>query len=99
MSISLRDRIAVPTTLRNTLSISRQDLLVSFGMMLFEPRQQRWTKVETNPRIVPGSSIRRIALRVNPLIPIVKWRRTRLQLDFASPGIFARGLIEVAVDD
>jgi hypothetical protein len=89
MPISLRDRIPMPTTQRNTLSIGRKNVLVSLGMMLLKPRQQRWSKVETDPAVIPNSSIRRITLIVNTLVPIVIRRRTRLQLDFAGPGVFA----------
>jgi hypothetical protein len=99
MTIRLRDRVTMPAALRKTLPISGEDILVSLGMMLFEPREQSGTKVETDPRVITDSSVRRITLVVNTLVPIVIRRRTRLWLDFAGPGVFARGLVEVSVDD
>ncbi len=99
MPVRLRDRITMPATPRHTFRVCRKNVLVSLGMMLFEPGQQRRTKVETYPRVITDGRIRRITLIVNALVPIVKRRRTRLQLNFTGPGVFARGLIEVTVDD
>ena len=98
MSVSLRDRVAVSAAVRGAFAIGCQDVLVSVGMMLFEPREQRWTKVETDPRVVVYRGIWRVTLSVNAFVPIVKRRRAWFCFNFACPGVLARWLVKVPVN-
>ena len=64
--------------------------------MTLEPRQQCWTEVKTDERVV--DDVWRVTLGVNALVPIVKRRGARLRIDFAGPWILAWWLIKMAVD-
>jgi hypothetical protein len=75
-------------------------------MVLFEPTQKRWAEVEADVRVVIGRAIGKldkpvwfVALKVNPLVPVVKRRGAPLPFDDPGPGIFTRRLIEVTVND
>jgi hypothetical protein len=71
MAVSLCDCVTVTTAMRDAFFVSREDMTVGFGMLLFEPRKKCWTKVETDARVVVYGSVRRIALIVDPFVPIV----------------------------
>src|SRR5258706_6288974 len=79
--------------------------------MSLQPRQQRRPEVEAHLSIVadklddlpfpvedPRDRIRRVTFGGDSLIPIVIWSGRVLDLDVFEPGVFARRLIEVAVD-
>src|SRR5205823_4255359 len=97
--------------LQNTFLIGFENAVVCVSMILFEPVKERRPEVETDvrvvvynslfavPRIVDDrKSVRSIALDMNALVPIRKGRRARLRFDNSSPRIFARWLIEMAVN-
>src|SRR5262245_37511176 len=92
VSVSLRDRITVTRPFTCALFISQNDELVCDGMMLFQPGQKRWSKVETNMRVVVDanfanrcSRICRVTFGVNALVPIMIRCGTELAYDFACP--------------
>jgi hypothetical protein len=64
--------------------------------MSLEPGEQRRSEVEADERIV--DNVWRVTLGVNALVPIVKRRGARLEIDLAGPGILAWWLVKVAVD-
>jgi len=47
----------------------------------------------------PHAGIWLVTLGMNALVPVVKRRGARFNLDDSSPGILARWLIEMAVDN
>ena len=111
MTESLGDRVAMPAALRGALTISFENTFVGPLMILFEPVNESWAKVETKVRVIVydllstrrgivygGKSVRVIALDVDTLIPIMERRGAGFVFDNSSPWIFARRLIEVAVD-
>src|SRR4030095_14977302 len=112
MAISLSDGIAVSTLTLCAFAISDNDPTVSFMVMLFQPAQQRGTKVETDVRVIvdrrmiavgrvfeEDGRIRLITFSMNALVPIMKRRRAGLSLYDPGPGIFTRRLVKVAVND
>src|ERR1044072_556479 len=52
MTVGLRDGIAMPIALPRAVAISVDNLLVSFAIVLFQPAQQGWAKVEANKCVV-----------------------------------------------
>ena len=75
-------------------------------MILFEPAQKRRPEVEADVCVVIDRAIGQfdervgfVALKVNPLVPVVKRRGAWLPFDDPGPGIFTRRLIEVTVND
>lgn len=75
-------------------------------MILFEPTQKRRPEVEADVCVVIDRAIGQfdervgfVALKVNPLVPVVKRRGAWLSFDDPGPGIFTRRLIEVTVND
>lgn len=81
-------------------------------MFTLEPTQQCRSKVEAdafvvvNQRGLGGVPIRdrhgrvgSVTFSVNTLVPVMKRRRARLLFHDSRPGIFARGLVKVSVND
>jgi hypothetical protein len=79
--------------------------------MLFHPREERGTKVETDPRVIiddgqypafavekAGRGVWSVTLYRNPLIPVVVGIGGVLKLNFFKPGIFPGGLIKMAMN-
>src|SRR5574337_314803 len=80
--------------------------------LTFEPAEERRSDIEAHTGIVidqaddsafvvqePGPPVRGVALRSNPLVPVVGRGGGRLPLNLIRPGVLARRLIEMAVDD
>src|SRR5664279_2191292 len=78
---------------------------------LLQPGQQRGAEVETHASIVvedaddlllaienAGSTVYRIALRGDAIVPVVIWGSGVLNFDRLQPGILSWRLIEVAVN-
>ena len=81
-------------------------------MMRLEPRKQRGPEIETDAGVVVrrafdgmfcpndvGEGVRSVALVVNALVPVVIRMRAGLSIYDAGPGILARWLIKVSVND
>src|ERR1051326_6119453 len=111
MSKSLRDRIAMSAAFQSAFAVRLNNTRVCIRVIALEPAHQGWPEIEADIRVVIGErvrggrvyvwhkSIRRIALGVNALIPIVKRRRTQFRFHHPGPGIFARRLIKVTVNN
>src|SRR5258707_9196033 len=112
MPISLRDRIAVSGTFACALLIRIDDAGIRLRMIVLEPAQQGRSKIEADVRIVVHNSfpacrrigdmrsgIRAVTLGVNALVPVVKRRGPGFRLDDPGPGVLARWLVEMAVDN
>src|SRR5438105_1506088 len=111
MTISLRDRVAMSGALQSTLAIGIDDALVCVPVMLLKPTQQGWAKVETDVRVViyrplpcfsfvdANESVRTIAFSMHALVPIVKRCGAWLVFYYSRPGIFARRLIKMAMNN
>src|SRR5262249_25575793 len=107
----LRDRRAVPAESLAARLVGRDQRGVNVRRLVLEPRHQRRSDVEAHALVVvddaddltlpvdhaPGY-VRPIALRRDPIVPIAIRKRARLRLDRLEPRVFARRLIEVAVD-
>src|SRR6185369_7209227 len=112
MAIGLRDRVAMALALTRAFAVRINNSSVGFGIVLFQPTEEGWAKVETNMPVVVNHcrrsiyrpceddrSVRPITLSVNALVPIMKRRSARLFFHDSRPGIFAGWLVEMAVDD
>src|ERR1041384_3879610 len=110
--ITLRDGVAVPVVSATACAVGFDDARVSGRMMLFEPRDERRAEVETNVRVVVDDAldaptridhtrecVRAIALAEDAFVPVGKGARARLRLDGIRPRVFARRLIEMAVNN
>src|SRR5882757_1655185 len=111
MVVSLRHRRAVSGKLLLAHAIGFQDAGVHLRRLRFQPREQRWTKVEADlgivvddleypPLIIDDSrrAIRGVALGGDTLVPIVKGIRRGLRFDGLQPRILSRRLIKVSMD-
>jgi hypothetical protein len=76
----------------------------------FEPREQRGAKIEADLCVVVDyavgvrsidldESVWAVALGMNSFVSVVEWMGARFALDVPGPGILARRLIEVAVNN
>ncbi len=87
-------------------------LAMFFRTVPLEPRAERRSDVERAPLVVvddvddavvgvhpPGGCVGRVALGSDALVPVVVRGRAVLRLDRLEPGVLARRLVEVAVDD
>ncbi len=63
-----------------------------------EPRSERRPEIPGDPLEVAPRSVRSIALRIDPLVPVVERRRRRLYRHLAGPRIDPGGLVEVGVN-
>jgi hypothetical protein len=107
----LRARVAVAAR-GDAGAVGFEDLRVHVRAVPLEPREQRRPDVERDLLEVvddvedavlfvdaPGRGVRRVALGAHPLVPVVMRSRRVLDLDRFEPGILARRLVEVTVDD
>ena len=107
----LAARVAVAAG-RDARAVGLDDLRVHVRPVALEPGEERRPDVERDLLEVvddvehavllvdaPGRRVGRVALRGHPLVPVVIRRRRVLHLDRLEPGVLARGLVEVAVDD
>jgi hypothetical protein len=106
MTESLRDRVSVTGSIRRAFTVRLNDTLIRLGMVLFHPRQQRRAKVETDLCVIiddvfadDGGSVVCVAFSVNAFVPVVIRRGANFLPDLTSPWVFARRLIEMAVED
>jgi hypothetical protein len=106
---TLRHRVAVSQACR-ARPIGCEDALVRLGVGLREPGEKRGPDIERDPLVVVDDSfalgrlevrqkVGPIGLGVHALVPVVERSGARLSLDATRPGILARRLIEVTVDD
>src|SRR5688500_12178074 len=93
MAIRLGNRGPMFTTPGCTNSISFLDPLICACLVLFEPGEECGSEIEANRSVIIDDALRDVAanaskriwavtLCMNPLVPIVKWRRARLALYF-----------------
>ena len=112
MSIGLSNSVAMSTAFQGTFAIRLNDARVCVRVITFKPTQKRRSEIETEVRVIIDDSLfngRRthdahesvwpVALRMNPLIPIMERRGTGFSINNPGPGILARWLIEMTVDD
>src|SRR5216684_3298979 len=94
------------------LAVCLEDARTGFRMCGFEPIQERGAKIETEVQVIvddvidsaapihdASESIRTIALGMNPFVPVVIWMRAVFAIDRTRPGVFARRLVEMGVND
>jgi|SRR6185503_2481690 len=105
MSVSLRECIAVTRPRSRTRFIGFENSQVGVGMVRLQPRQKRWTEVETNVSVVIDSvfadergRVCGVAFGMNAFVPIVVRRGAYFALDSTCPGIFAWRLIKMAMN-
>lgn len=109
--VSVCHRRTVPRKPLAALMICVANCLVRLRSLLFEPSQQSGTKIEADLAVIVNhlsnlliavqnsrSSIRRVALGGDSLVPVIKGPRRGLGLDLICPRVFARRLIAMAVD-
>src|ERR1700687_2259913 len=112
MAVGLRYSIAVSGTSVRALPISIDDSGIRLRMFVLEPAQQGRPKVEADARIVVHNSfparsrisyadagICLVTLGMDALVPIMERRSAGLDLDDSGPGILARRLVEMAVNN
>ena len=93
-------------------AVGRDDPLVGLDGVVLEPRHQRRSHVERQSFVVvhdgddaivvvddAGERVGPVALRRDPLVPVVERAGRRFPRDLLGPGVLARRLVEVAVDD
>jgi hypothetical protein len=94
-----------------TFPVCFKDLLINRGKVLFQPREERGTKIEADGGIIvddiqdlpfpiedPGISIRPITFKADTFVPVVKRMSALLGLDDFKPGVLPRRLIEMTVN-
>src|SRR6266545_3735707 len=112
VSVCLRDGVAVASALQQTFTVSFNQALISVSMMPLKPGQQRRSEIKTYVRVVieeslaavfrlahADKSIGAVALEMNALIPVMERRGAWFRINNSRPGILARRLIEMTVDD
>ena len=110
--VDLRQRVAVAAARRDARPVGLEDLRVDVRPVTRQPGEEGRPDVERDllevvddvedPVVLvdaPGRGVRRVALGGHPLVPVVVRRRRVLHLDRLEPGVLARRLVEVAVDD
>src|SRR5215208_1718610 len=110
--VALRDGVAVAAVAQRTLAVGLNNPRVGLGLVAFEPVEERRAEVEAESRVVVDDAldaavrvadaregVRAVALGVDALVPVVEGRGARLALDQLRPGVLARRLVEVAVND
>src|SRR5580765_5193802 len=97
--------------LKHAFAIGFDDARVSVSVMLIQPTQQCRTEIKIDVCVVvdelfigtcladANKCIGPITFEMNSLVPIVERRGARLRGNDSGPRIFARRLIEVAVND
>src|SRR5579871_5801280 len=112
MIVGLRDGAAVAIVSFATELVGRNDARGGFRVGNFEPSHQRRPEVETQVGVVVYDAldlalavndarvrVRAVALRVDALVPVMRRTRALFALDRSGPRIFARRLIEMAMND
>src|SRR5574337_1667097 len=112
MDIWVGHGIAVAATPGYAVAVALDDSMQCFWGVPLQPARERGADIKADPRIVIdqpddpffmvqelGPPIRRVALRSNPLIPVVVGGGGGLLFDLIGPGVLTRRLVEVAVDD
>ncbi len=107
----MSERRAVAGEVLQALAVGFQNGLVDVGGLLLQPGKQGGPEVKANLGVViddagdaafgienTRGAVGRVAFSGDALIPVVVGVGGILQLDGFQPGIFARGLIEMAVD-
>src|SRR6185369_14839771 len=113
MRVALRDRRAVTGKTTNGIAIAGHERFVDVALLARKIREKRRAEIEAHVRVVhelalaevalgvrqqARCAVRAIALFGDALVPVVRRRGTGLRFDAAGPRIFARRLVEVAVD-
>src|ERR1044072_1740257 len=93
-------------------AVGLEDARVGLGLVALDPVEERGAEVEAEARVVvddaldaavrvadAGEGVGAVALGVDALAPVVEGRGTHLALDQLRPGVLARRLVEVAVND
>ena len=112
MTVRLCYGIAMTATLRAARPVCIEDTSVRPGMMRFQPGQQCGAEIKTDAGVIvkqffvanvmsqgANKSIGSVTFSLNTLVPVVVRIGARLSFHQACPGIFARRLIKVAVND
>ena len=110
--VGLSDCVAAPAESPRALTVGGEHGRVDVGPGALQPRKECRTEVEAHRPVVvadahdtPGGierarvRVRRVALGVDPLVPVVERGRARLARNGLQPGILPRRLVEVPVDD
>jgi hypothetical protein len=110
--VALCDGVAVAVVTERALAVGLDNSRVGLRLVAFEPVEERRAEVEAEARVVVDDpldaavgvadareGVRAVALGVDALVPIVEGRGARLALDQLRPGVLARRLVEVAVND
>src|SRR5207247_9561072 len=111
-AMSLSNGVPKSSSFQCSFAIRVNDARVCVRVITIEPTPKRRSEIETEVRVVIDDSLfndRRtrdahesvwpVALRMNPLIPIMERRGTGFSINNPGPGILARWLIEMTVDD
>ncbi len=97
MIIGLGYSITMAVVPAGALDIGGDDPRVGFRVVLFQPREEGWTKVETDVGVVvdklfrtiriknSNGCIRLIAFGMYALVPIVKWLRAQFRINYSCP--------------
>ena len=109
--VDLRDRGAVAAVALRAGPVGVEDHAVGARGFVGQPAEQGGAEVEAHPRVVvhdaddlvllvrdAGGAVGGVALGGDALVPVVVGRGGVLDFDGFEPGVFARGLVEVAVD-
>jgi hypothetical protein len=110
MIINLCDGISV-TKSSQTFPVCLKDLLIDRRRILLQPGEKGGAKIEADGRIIiediqdlllsvndPGISIRPIAFKADPFVPVVKRMSALLGLDDFKPRVLPRRLIEMTMN-
>src|SRR5436305_14260161 len=110
--VALRDGVAMAAVSTGARAVGLDDARVGFGRVAFEPVEERGAEVEAEARVVVDDAldatvgirdaregVGAVALCVYALVPVVEGVGAVLALDEACPGVLARRLVEVAVND
>jgi hypothetical protein len=108
--INLRDGISMAKS-SQAFSVCLKDLLIDRRKMLFQPGEERGTKIEADGGVIiddlqdlpffikdPGISIWPIALQSDPFIPVMKGMGAFLRFNEFKPRVLPGRLIEMTVN-
>ena len=109
--VSLRESSAVSGKKFLALAIAIEDALIAFWRALLHPREQCWTEVEADFRVIvydvgdaafgveyARSAVGKIALSRYPFVPVVIRTCRILRLNRFQPGVFPRRLIKMTMN-
>src|SRR5258708_12565311 len=107
-----RDRIAVSVVARSTDAVGLEDARIGPRRVRLQPLEERGSDIEADlgervddpgdppvGRVHAGRRHRAVALPLDALVPIVKWRGRGLGLHLVEPRILPRWLIKMPMDD